>query len=205
MPTSPPRSRPAPPISLRDRRQLIGWPNRLRRGLDNRLDEQLALEARLQAEAGRSHDFREGVMAFRGKRPARYRGHYRLAAGPRQTARWWGRRACVSCRHPGGGEHVQLSERGPNQQYRPEPRWTRTPRPRSLLSVRGHASSRDVRTLHSTVPRCPRGPPSVELRSHISRRAFLIRRWQGFEKAARPRVRRTKRRSSSGRDGSAPA
>ena len=47
----------------------------LRRGLDNRIDEQLALEARLQAEAGRSHDFREGVMAFLGKRPARYRGH----------------------------------------------------------------------------------------------------------------------------------
>ena len=47
----------------------------LRRGLDNGIDEQLALEARLQAEAGRSHDFREGVMAFLGKRPARYRGH----------------------------------------------------------------------------------------------------------------------------------
>ena len=47
----------------------------LRRGLDNRIDEQLALEARLQAEAGRSHDFREGVMAFLGKRPPRYQGH----------------------------------------------------------------------------------------------------------------------------------
>ena len=47
----------------------------LRRGLDNAIEEQLALEARLQAEAGRSLDFREGVMAFLGKRPAQYRGY----------------------------------------------------------------------------------------------------------------------------------
>ena len=35
---------------------------------------QLALEAELQGEAGRSRDFREGVAAFIEKRPARYEG-----------------------------------------------------------------------------------------------------------------------------------
>ena len=35
---------------------------------------QLDLEATLQAEAGQSHDFREGVMAFLEKRPAVYEG-----------------------------------------------------------------------------------------------------------------------------------
>lgn len=38
------------------------------------LDGQLALEAELQGEAGRSRDFREGVTAFLEKRPARYEG-----------------------------------------------------------------------------------------------------------------------------------
>ena len=46
----------------------------LRRSLDHRLGEQLALEAQLQGEAGRTRDFREGVMAFLEKRPARYEG-----------------------------------------------------------------------------------------------------------------------------------
>ena len=76
MPTSPPRSRAratllaeGPTTAYRLAKQA------LRRGLDNRIDEQLALEARLQAEASRSHDFREGVMAFLGKRPPRYQGH----------------------------------------------------------------------------------------------------------------------------------
>jgi len=46
----------------------------LRASLGNGLDEQLALEARLQGEAGRSRDFREGVMAFLAKRPARFEG-----------------------------------------------------------------------------------------------------------------------------------
>jgi len=46
----------------------------LRAGLANDLDDQLALEARLQGELGRSHDFREGVMAFLEKRPAAFRG-----------------------------------------------------------------------------------------------------------------------------------
>lgn len=46
----------------------------LRAGLANALADQLALEARLQAEAAATRDFREGVAAFLGKRPARYEG-----------------------------------------------------------------------------------------------------------------------------------
>lgn len=42
--------------------------------LANSLEAQLALEAELQGEAGRSHDFEEGVRAFREKRPARFEG-----------------------------------------------------------------------------------------------------------------------------------
>ena len=75
MPTSAPRSGPAPPFSPEGPTTAYRLAKQaLRRGLDNRIDEQLALEARLQAEAGRSLDFREGVMAFLGKRPARYGG-----------------------------------------------------------------------------------------------------------------------------------
>ncbi len=46
----------------------------LRESFAHDLDGQLALEAALQGEAGRSHDFREGVTAFLEKRPARYEG-----------------------------------------------------------------------------------------------------------------------------------
>ncbi|HET9068520.1 MAG TPA: enoyl-CoA hydratase-related protein [Amaricoccus sp.] len=46
----------------------------LRASLGNGLPEQLALEAALQGEAGRTRDFREGVAAFIEKRPARYEG-----------------------------------------------------------------------------------------------------------------------------------
>lgn len=46
----------------------------LRASPANGLDAQLALEARLQSEAGATEDFREGVAAFLEKRPARYRG-----------------------------------------------------------------------------------------------------------------------------------
>ena len=46
----------------------------IRGSFDNDLDEQLALEARLQGEAGRSRDFKEGVLAFLEKRPARFEG-----------------------------------------------------------------------------------------------------------------------------------
>ena len=42
--------------------------------LINDLDAQLDLEADLQAEAGRTHDFAEGVAAFRAKRPPVFRG-----------------------------------------------------------------------------------------------------------------------------------
>jgi len=46
----------------------------LRRSFEHGLADQLALEAALQGEAGRTRDFREGVAAFIEKRPARYEG-----------------------------------------------------------------------------------------------------------------------------------
>lgn len=46
----------------------------LRASPANGLEEQLALEAQLQAEAGRTADFREGVAAFLEKRAARFTG-----------------------------------------------------------------------------------------------------------------------------------
>jgi len=46
----------------------------LRQSFENDLDRQLALEARLQGEAGRTRDFMEGVSAFLEKRPAKYEG-----------------------------------------------------------------------------------------------------------------------------------
>ncbi|MEM8553955.1 MAG: enoyl-CoA hydratase-related protein [Pseudomonadota bacterium] len=46
----------------------------LRESYDNTLDKQLALEAHLQGECGRTRDFTEGVMAFLEKRPAAYEG-----------------------------------------------------------------------------------------------------------------------------------
>jgi 2-(1,2-epoxy-1,2-dihydrophenyl)acetyl-CoA isomerase len=42
--------------------------------LSNDLATQLALEAKLQSEAGFSHDFMEGIMAFREKRSPRFEG-----------------------------------------------------------------------------------------------------------------------------------
>ena len=45
-----------------------------RDSLDNDIDTQLALEAKLQQVAGQTRDFREGVAAFVEKRPARYEG-----------------------------------------------------------------------------------------------------------------------------------
>lgn len=44
------------------------------RSLDNSLDEQLALEAELQHEAGKTSDYREGLNAFLEKRRASYQG-----------------------------------------------------------------------------------------------------------------------------------
>lgn len=46
----------------------------LRASLANGIEAQLALEARLQGECGRTEDFREGVAAFLEKRPARFQG-----------------------------------------------------------------------------------------------------------------------------------
>jgi 2-(1,2-epoxy-1,2-dihydrophenyl)acetyl-CoA isomerase len=46
----------------------------LRASLGNRLETQLALEAELQGEAGRTRDHREGVTAFLEKRPPRFEG-----------------------------------------------------------------------------------------------------------------------------------
>ena len=46
----------------------------LRQSMSNDLETQLALEARLQGEAGRTRDFMEGVAAFLEKRPASYEG-----------------------------------------------------------------------------------------------------------------------------------
>lgn len=46
----------------------------IRGSFDNDLQTQLAVEAHLQAECGKSRDFREGVLAFLEKRPAKYEG-----------------------------------------------------------------------------------------------------------------------------------
>lgn len=46
----------------------------LRGSLDNSLDEQLDVEAKLQGEAGKTRDFLEGVMAFMEKRLPKYEG-----------------------------------------------------------------------------------------------------------------------------------
>jgi len=46
----------------------------LRASFDNDLDQQLALEARLQGACGATMDFREGVAAFLEKRAAKFRG-----------------------------------------------------------------------------------------------------------------------------------
>lgn len=47
----------------------------IRTSFDNTLDEQLALEAKLQGHCGVTHDFVEGVTAFLQKRPAAFKGH----------------------------------------------------------------------------------------------------------------------------------
>lgn len=46
----------------------------IRGSYDNSLEEQLALEAKLQGECGKTRDFKEGVLAFLEKRPANYEG-----------------------------------------------------------------------------------------------------------------------------------
>ena len=46
----------------------------IRGSFENTLDQQLALEAKLQGICGRTHDFQEGVTAFLEKRNPRYEG-----------------------------------------------------------------------------------------------------------------------------------
>lgn len=46
----------------------------IRASWDNSLSDQLDLEGRLQGEAGKTRDFREGVLAFLEKRPAAFEG-----------------------------------------------------------------------------------------------------------------------------------
>jgi 2-(1,2-epoxy-1,2-dihydrophenyl)acetyl-CoA isomerase len=47
----------------------------LRESYDNSLDDQLTLEASVQGDCGKTRDFREGVVAFLEKRPAKFQGH----------------------------------------------------------------------------------------------------------------------------------
>ena len=46
----------------------------IRSSFDNDLEKQLLLEAKLQGECGKTHDFREGVLAFLDKRAANFEG-----------------------------------------------------------------------------------------------------------------------------------
>jgi len=46
----------------------------LRLSFDQTLEQQLETEAHLQGRAGRTYDFKEGVMAFLDKRPAKFEG-----------------------------------------------------------------------------------------------------------------------------------
>ncbi|MCY4333912.1 MAG: enoyl-CoA hydratase-related protein [Litoreibacter sp.] len=46
----------------------------IRKGYENGLEKQLLLEAKLQGELGKTHDFREGVLAFLDKRAAGFEG-----------------------------------------------------------------------------------------------------------------------------------
>jgi 2-(1,2-epoxy-1,2-dihydrophenyl)acetyl-CoA isomerase len=57
-----------PTIAYRNIRRAV------RASLSNSLDGQLALEARLQSETGKTRDFQEGVLAFLDKRPPQFEG-----------------------------------------------------------------------------------------------------------------------------------
>jgi len=70
------------PESMALAKKLAGGPTKglalikqaIRAGVGNSLDDQLALEAKLQAIANKTEDFREGVTAFVQKRPAQFKG-----------------------------------------------------------------------------------------------------------------------------------
>ena len=53
---------------------FAGVKEALRASFNNTLEEQLLLEARIQGRCGKTRDFKEGVIAFTEKRPARYEG-----------------------------------------------------------------------------------------------------------------------------------
>ncbi len=62
---------------------MAGMPTRalalIKQALDaatvNDLAAQLKVEADMQTQAGMTHDFREGVSAFLGKKPPQYKGN----------------------------------------------------------------------------------------------------------------------------------
>ena len=56
-------------------RAFAGIKRALRASMTNGFDEQIALEAKIQGECGRSRDFNEGVAAFLEKRPPVFEGH----------------------------------------------------------------------------------------------------------------------------------
>ena len=53
---------------------FAGIKTAMRKSLNNSLDEQLELEAKLQKKCGNTRDFQEGVLAFHEKRKAKFEG-----------------------------------------------------------------------------------------------------------------------------------